>query len=56
MGPLVAFAGTLANLSRLKVLDLSHCSLIGPAGHRYHGLNALGDAFAATKNGLTHLR
>ncbi len=52
----MALAGTLANLSRLKVLDLSRCSLIGLARHRYHGLNALGDAFAATKYGLTHLR
>lgn len=56
MGPLVALANTLANLSRLKVLDISHCCLIGLARHRYHGLNALGNTFAATKNSLTHLR
>lgn len=56
VGPLVALANTLANLSRLKVLDISHCCLIGLAGHRYHGLNAMGNAFSGAKNSLTHLR
>lgn len=56
VGPLVALSNTLANLSRLKVLDISHCCLIGLAGHRYHGLNALGNAFSRAKNSLTHLR
>ncbi|CAM9231556.1 unnamed protein product, partial [Hapterophycus canaliculatus] len=55
-GPLVALADTLATLSRLKVLDLSHCCLIGITGHRYHGLNALGRAFARGRCSLTHLR
>lgn len=55
-GPIVALADTLMSLSRLKVLDLSHCSLIGLTGHRYHGLNALGNTFAGVKNCLTHLR
>lgn len=56
MGPLVALANTLANLPRLKVLDISDCCLIGLAKNRYHGLNALGSAFAGTKHSLTHLR
>eukprot|EP00903_Cladosiphon_okamuranus_P015361 g14187.t1 len=56
VGPLVALAKTLASLPRLKVLDISDCCLIGLAGHRYHGLNALGNTFAGTKNYLTHLR
>lgn len=56
VGPLVALANTLASLPRLKVLDVSNCCLIGLAGHRYHGLNALGSTFAGTKNCLTHLR
>ncbi|CAM9704576.1 unnamed protein product [Ectocarpus fasciculatus] len=55
VGPLVALADTLTNLSRLKVLDLSSCTLIGLTGNRYHGLNALGNAFASGKK-LTHLR
>lgn len=56
VGPIVALADTLMKLSRLKVLDLSHCTLIGFTGHRYHSLNALGNAFAGEKNCLTHLR
>ncbi|CAM9542849.1 unnamed protein product [Scytosiphon promiscuus] len=56
VGPLVALADTLATLSRLKVLDLSRCRLVGVTGHRYHGLNALGRAFARGKSPLTHLR
>ncbi|CBN77908.1 Hypothetical leucine rich repeat protein [Ectocarpus siliculosus] len=55
VGPLVALADTLTSLSRLKVLDLSNCTLIGLAGNRYHGLNALGNTFASGKK-LTHLR
>ena len=55
-GPLVALAGTLEKLSRLKVLDLSRCALVGLAGHRYRGLIALGKAFAGRSNRLTHLR
>eukprot|EP00752_Nemacystus_decipiens_P017479 g15671.t1 len=56
VGPLVALANTLASLPRLKVVDISGCCLIGPARHRYHGLNALVKAFAGTTNSLTHLR
>lgn len=55
VGPLVALADTLASLSRLKVLDLSNCALIGVKSNRYHGLKALGNAFASGKK-LTHLR
>lgn len=55
-GPVLALAKTLGELSRLKVLDLSGCTLIGLARHRYKGLNALGDAFRDRKNRLTHLR
>ncbi|CAM9228251.1 unnamed protein product [Ectocarpus sp. 13 AM-2016] len=55
VGPLVALADTLTSLPRLKVLDLSNCTLIGLTGNRYHGLNALGDTFASGKK-LTHLR
>ncbi|CAN0161859.1 unnamed protein product [Ectocarpus sp. 12 AP-2014] len=55
VGPLVALADTLTSLPRLKVLDLSNCTLIGLTGNRYHGLNALGNTFASGKK-LTHLR
>lgn len=52
----MALADTLEKLSRLKVLDLSLCALVGLAGHSYRGLIALGRAFAGRSNRLTHLR
>eukprot|EP00904_Undaria_pinnatifida_P003711 jgi/Undpi1/13340/HiC_scaffold_8.g02999.m1 len=55
-GPLVALADTVEKLSRLKVLDLSACALVGLAGHRYRGLISLQRAFAGRTNRLTHLR
>lgn len=55
-GPVVALGKMLEGLPRLRVLELSSCTLIGRHRHRYRGLLALSNAFAARKSRLSRLR
>jgi hypothetical protein len=53
--PALALVDPIAALSRLRALDISACSLLGPRSMRYKALNSLGTALAA-HGSLTYLK